>query len=96
MSIRHLLLFALTLGSVSMAQPQEQPAVSVAQSAHPFFRSHEPPRWSQLTPEQALADAREAILRSRSRIQKVLAIAPEEATFENTILEIDEMEELMK
>ena len=90
MSIRHLLLFALTLGSTSLAQPQEPPVVAATQSAHPFFRSHEPPRWSQLTPEQALVDAREAILRTRARIQNVLTIAPEDATFENTILEIDE------
>ena len=36
MSIRHLLLFALTLGSTSLAQPQEPPVVAATQSAHPF------------------------------------------------------------
>ncbi len=90
MSIRHLLLLALTLGSVSLAQPQEPAAVTATQSAHPFFLSQEPPRWSLLTPEQALADAREGMQLARARIQSILAIAPQDATFENTILEFEE------
>ncbi len=60
------------------------------QVAHPFFRSEGLPEWSKLTPAQALADAREAVRLTQERVQTILALAPEDATFENTFLAVEE------
>lgn len=90
--IRQLLLIAAAFAGVCSAQYQEHSPITVTapKDAHPFFRSQSMPRWSQLTPEQALADAREAVRLTRERIQAILTIAPEDATFENTFLAVDE------
>ena len=46
------------------------PAALAEQQEHPFFRTAQYPAWSQMTPEQALADARAAIEESRAQLEK--------------------------
>lgn len=60
------------------------PAALAEQQEHPFFRTAQYPAWSQMTPEQALADARAAIEESREQLAALAAVSQETATFENT------------
>ena len=62
------------------------PAAVAEQQEHPFFRTAQYPAWSQMTPEQALADTRAAILEARAQLEAIAAVTPETATFDNTFL----------
>ena len=56
----------------------------VQATSHPFFAHQQMPKWSKMTPEQALIDAQEAVLRVKARISEICALTPQEATFDNT------------
>ena len=62
------------------------PGAVAEQQEHPFFRTAQYPAWSQMTPEQALADTRAAILKARAQLEAIAAVTPETATFDNTFL----------
>ena len=90
-----ILIISALWGSFALAQTvaEQMPQVAVtAQSAaaHPFFRSEGGLKWSALTASQALADAREAVRLTRERVQAIYSIAPEDATFDNTFLAVEE------
>lgn len=53
---------------------------------HPFYQDKPYPAWSQMTPQKALADAREGIRLAYERLDAISKVKPEEATFENTFL----------
>ncbi len=78
---------AASYADVSLAV---QSAPVAPQNAHPFFRSDGLPAWSQLAPEQALMDAKAAVRLTHERVEKILALSPQDATFENTFLAVEE------
>lgn len=93
MTTRNILLTAVcalsglcTLQAAEIVESVAPAQVQTAQNEHPFFQDMPYPAWSQLTPEQALKDARVAIKRVYARIDAICQIKPEEATFENTFL----------
>lgn len=53
-------------------------------SAHPFLDKARPIRWSQLTPDKLEPDIREAVRLTRSSIEEISRLQPEEITYENT------------
>ncbi|MBQ7024106.1 MAG: M3 family metallopeptidase [Akkermansia sp.] len=57
--------------------------------AHPFFQDTPYPAWSQMNPQQGIADTRAALALARQRIEEICLIKPEEATFENTFLALN-------
>ncbi|MDO5470660.1 MAG: M3 family metallopeptidase [Akkermansia sp.] len=61
--------------------------------AHPFFRTALYPAWSKMTPQQALIDLERAIAEADARLEAIAALAPEQATFENTFLAYEQAEE---
>ncbi|MBR1996999.1 MAG: hypothetical protein IJ993_01155 [Akkermansia sp.] len=61
-------------------------AAKAETAEHPFFRDALYPAWSQMTPQQVETDAREGIQRAQERIDALLKITPQNATFENTFL----------
>ncbi|MBR4311499.1 MAG: hypothetical protein IKT79_10745, partial [Akkermansia sp.] len=97
MTTRNILLTAVcalsglcTLQAAEIVESVAPAQVQTAQNEHPFFQDMPYPAWSQLTPEQALKDARVAIKRVYARIDAICQIKPEEATFENTFLALAE------
>lgn len=78
---------------VQAQTPVQAPAVVASQAEHPFYRSAELPKWSQLTPQQALIDAHEAVRRARARLAEIATISPESATFDNTFMAVEESTE---
>lgn len=65
-------------------------AIETHEQLHPFFDYRQMPAWSVLTPEQALIDAREAVLRAKIRVAEICTLLPEEATFDNTYAALNE------
>ena len=61
-------------------------AAKAETAEHPFFRDALYPAWSQMTPQQVETDAREGIQRAQKRIDELLKVTPQNATFENTFL----------
>ena len=93
MTTRNILLTAVcalsgvcTLQAAEIVESVAPAQVENAKNEHPFFQDKPYPAWSQLTPAQALTDARVAIKRVYTRIDAICKITPEEATFENTFL----------
>ena len=90
MTATHAILMTLALGLTTGTQlPAQQPESSAlvaaeAAAEHPFYQWETYPRWSQMTAERAVADARHGIELARKRIADICRITPAEATFENT------------
>lgn len=63
------------------------------QQNHPFFRTDAQPQWSQMTPQQLLADVDAACEQAKARFAALAAVTPENATFRNTFLAYYEAEE---
>ena len=74
------------------AVPQQVAAVQQAILAgeHPFFDKGLYPDWSKLTPAQARIDSAAAMVLARYRMEQISNIRPEEATFENTFLALEQ------
>lgn len=68
------------------AQQQVLPALpTLSAEQHPFIEwGGEYPRWSRLTPQQAVADIRLAIERAKQKLEAICQVKPHEATWENT------------
>ena len=77
------------------AVPQQVADVQQAIQAgeHPFFDKGLYPDWSKLTPAQARIDSAAAMVLARYRLEQLSNIRPEEATFENTFLALDQAQE---
>lgn len=87
-------LCALTGLSAVQAENTVQAVTAATQTAaprleHPFFQDEPYPVWSQMTPEQGVADVRAAIKLAQARIDAICALTPEQTTFENTFLALD-------
>lgn len=100
MKLRTLLILALCSplsAPLLMASPAVLPAPAVAAAApHPFFCDEVYPAWTRMTPQQALTDIRAALAESRERLQAMLSIQPQDATFENTFLAWEAAEEHLR
>ena len=72
--------------------PQQVADVQQAIQAgeHPFFDKGLYPDWSKLTPAQARIDSAAAMVLARHRLEQLSNIRPEEATFENTFLALEQ------
>ena len=81
-------LLLLSLGIMLPLNARETNPAMVAETAsqHPFFQDTIYPAWSEMTPQQAISDARAALEESRKNLQNILSISRDEATFENTFL----------
>ena len=71
--------FHLLLLFLSAALPS--PADS---STHPFLDKSRPICWNRLTPDRLEPDIREAMRLTRSAVEEISRLQPEEMTFENT------------
>ena len=85
------LMAALCLGGLSYAQGNEDArkaayVAAVQGNYHPLFRSAEYPRWSAMTPNQAVIDTEAAVLIARRELVALCALTPEQMTFENTFI----------
>ncbi len=98
MTTKNILITAVcALAGLSMLQAEETAtAVTTAKQevvcnklAHPFFQDMPYPAWSQMTPQQGIADTRAALALAYQRIEGICNIKPEEATFENTFLALN-------
>lgn len=100
MKLRTLLLLALCSPlSISLltASPAAIPAPAALSAApHPFFCDEVYPAWTRMTPKQAITDIRAALAESRERLQAMLHIRPQDATFENTFLAWEAAEEHLR
>lgn len=82
--IRFLFIFLaapLMAGAALFAQDTTQTAT---QGTHDFFAHELYPRWSTLTPQRLEADVYEGIRLANERIDKLLSVTPQTATFENS------------
>lgn len=89
MTTKVLLFIALgAAGMAPLSAQQAEPAAAAvevtANAAHPFIDWELYPRWSQLTPEQGVADVRYGLQEARKNVAALCAVKPEEATYENT------------
>ncbi len=71
---------------VSAAQQAPLPVAATTEENHPFFRTALYPSWSAMTPQQALTDVQAAIRQAQERLSAIVAVTPEQATFDNTFL----------
>ena len=80
------LALSLAVGSPLAAQPQENaaPAAAAAAESHPFYQWDLYPRWSQLTADQAVKDARVGMKLAQERIEAICRVTPAESCYENT------------
>lgn len=62
-------------------------------SSHPFLQQDGFIRWSELKPEAVVADIRKALDNAAREVDAIAARNPDEATFENTFLALDEATE---
>ena len=78
----------LALAPLNFATEAQAPAPVATEVTNepPFFRTSLYPAWSQMTPQQALIDVRAAIKQAHGRLEKLAAVTPETATFDNTFL----------
>ncbi|MBR5895800.1 MAG: M3 family metallopeptidase [Akkermansia sp.] len=75
-----------TAGAVTAIQQE----VVQQKLTHPFFQDQPYPAWSQMTPQQGVADTRAALAKAYERIEAICRITPEEATFENTFFALNQ------
>lgn len=94
MAIRLLLLLPLLFIGMSPAQPVAQPMAEL--QAHPFFRTEQYPRWSQMTPQRALRDVHTALEEAARKQAAIAELQPHEITFENTFLACYESDENLR
>lgn len=80
------LALGLTVGSPLTAQQPENaaPAAAEAVTAHPFYQWDLYPRWSQMTAEQAVKDARAGMKLAQERIDAICRVTPADSCYENT------------
>lgn len=82
-----LALLALQLLPCAAARTADPTVAATPQQApHPCFRDALYPAWSQMTPQQALTDLREAMVQNRQRLEAIAALSPEQYNFDNTFL----------
>ncbi len=62
---------------------------------HPFLADEFHIRWSQLVPQRVEADIEAAIAKAQERLDAICAVAPEEATYENTFEALDAASEAL-
>lgn len=83
---------AVLLPATHAQEPQPAaPAAQTEQAQHPFFQFDLYPRWSQLTPEQGMADVRRGMEIARAKMEALCSLKPEEMTYENTFAQYEEM-----
>ena len=108
MMYRFLLIAAVVLAGAAWVAPlqsqaQEPACPALQPEQHPFLEwGGEYPRWSRLTPAQAVVDIRLAIQRAEQRVAAICGVQPHEATWENTFgayeqiaIELTEAERLL-
>ncbi len=73
------------LAPLQARQTEAPQAAAPVAGLHPYLEwAGEYPDWSRLTPQQGVADIREAIKRAQQRIDAICAIQPGQTTWENT------------
>lgn len=81
-------LLLLSATCTTLPAAQDQPVVSdkTAEAYHPLFRAHSQPypRWSAMTPKQAIIDTEAAVLMAQAAIERICSLTPQEMSFENT------------
>ena len=78
------LALGLALGAPLAAQESAAPMSPTPVAAeHPACAWNEYPRWSKITPKQALEDMRYGLQRARQNIDALCAVTPDKATFES-------------
>ncbi len=80
------LALSLTVGTPLTAQQTETAPASATASAasHPFYQWDMYPRWSHMTAEQAVKDARRGMKLAQERIDAICRVTPAESCYENT------------
>lgn len=100
MNIRTILLLALcsplSATLLPAATSSHPTPAAIAAAPHPFFCDEVYPAWTRMTPRQAVTDIRAALAESKERLQTLLSVTPEEATFENTFLAWEAAEEHLR
>lgn len=93
-----LLTSPIVAGAALLAQTHAQSTVA---DSHDFFTEELYPRWSTLTPQRIEADVTKGILLAHERIEHLLAVTPQTATFENSFAvyylstkELDDLREI--
>lgn len=90
MTATHAILMTLALSLSAVAPLTAQQAVApqnaavAPEEAHYFYQWESYPRWSLMTADQALRDARHGMKLAQARIDAICKISPAEASFENT------------
>ena len=66
-----------------------------ATSAHPFLDRERPIRWSRLTQDKLEPDIQEAMRLTRTAIEEISRLRPEEMTYENTFGALEKSNDLL-
>lgn len=89
-----LLLLSLGGFAPAAAPPDTAQADMRAEAeSHPFFRTAVYPAWSRMTPQQAMTDLHAAMAQTRTRLENIAALPPEQYNFSNTFLAYTEASE---
>lgn len=89
MTTKAMILITLGMAGLAPVQAQQAAAPAPAETAavaatHPFIDWQSYPRWSQMTPEQGLADIRFGLQVARERVAALCALNEGEMTYDNT------------
>ncbi len=81
--------------SASAAAPAAPSAPGQSVAPHPYLADELYPRWSRLTPQQALVDVRLGLAEAKQRMEAICSVAPGAETYENTFAAFERMDEVL-